>query len=62
MNDIMRDMTSVAMAIVGVAILAVLVSQKNQTSQVIGAATGGFANVLGVAMGGAGGASSMVTA
>lgn len=52
MNDIMRDMTSVAMAIVGVAILAVLVSQKNQTSQVIGAASGGFANVLGVAMGG----------
>lgn len=53
MNDIMRDMTSVAMAIVGVAILAVLVSQKNQTTQVLGAATSGFANVLGVAMGGA---------
>lgn len=59
MNDIMRDMTSVAMAIVGVAILAVLVSQKNQTSQVIGAATGGFANVLGVAMGGANTGSSL---
>jgi PRD1 phage membrane DNA delivery len=53
MSDLMRDFTSVAMAIVGVAILATLVSQKNQTSQVIGAASSGFANVLGVAMGGA---------
>ena len=52
MNDIMRDVTAVAMAIVGVAILATLVSQRNQTSQVIESATSGFANVLGVAMGG----------
>jgi membrane DNA delivery protein len=52
MNDLMKDVTSVAMAIVGVAILAVLVSQRNQTGQVIQAASGGFANVLGVAMGG----------
>jgi hypothetical protein len=52
-NDIMRDVTAVAMAIVGVAILTVIVSQKNQTGQVIQAATSGFANVLGVAMGGA---------
>lgn len=54
MNDLMRDVTSVAMAIIGVAILTVLVSQKNQTTQVIGAASSGFANVLGVAMGGTG--------
>lgn len=59
MNDIMRDVTSVAMAVVGVAILAVIVSQRNQTSRVIGAASSGFANVLSVAMGGAGGAVSM---
>jgi hypothetical protein len=59
MNDIMRDVTSVLMAVVGVAILSVLVSQKNQTGQVIGAASGGFANILGVAMGGA--ASSAIT-
>lgn len=52
MNEIMRDITSVGMAIIGVAIIAVLVSQRNQTTQVIGAATSGFANVLGVAMGG----------
>jgi PRD1 phage membrane DNA delivery len=53
MSDIMRDVTSVLMAIVGVAILTTLVSQKNQTSQVLGAASSGFANILGVAMGGA---------
>jgi hypothetical protein len=53
MNEIMRDVTSVAMAVVGVAILAVLVSSQNQTSKVIGASTSGFAQVLGVAMGGA---------
>lgn len=59
MNDIMKDITGVAMAIVGVAILAVLVSRNNNTTGVIQAATSGFGNVLGVAMGGAGGASAM---
>jgi succinate dehydrogenase hydrophobic anchor subunit len=53
MNDIMKDVTGVLMAVVGVAIIAVLVSQKNQTTQVLGAASSGFANILGVAMGGA---------
>lgn len=53
MDSIMRDVTSVAMAVVGVAILAVLVSNQNKTSQVIGASANGFAQVLGVAMGGA---------
>jgi hypothetical protein len=53
MNDIMKDLTSVLMAVVGVAILTVLVKQGNQTTQVIGAASSGFSNILGVAMGGA---------
>jgi tRNA-binding EMAP/Myf-like protein len=53
MNDVMKDITAVVMAIVGVALLTVIVSNKNQTSQVIGAATGGTANLLAVAMGGA---------
>lgn len=52
MNDIMKDLTSVGMAIIGVAILAVIVSSKNNTTQVISSATHGFASVLGVAMGG----------
>jgi hypothetical protein len=60
MNDIMKDLTSVGMAIIGVAILAVIVSQKNQTTQVIGAASSGFASVLGVAMGGTASASMPV--
>lgn len=52
MNEIFKDITSVAMAIVGVAIIAVIVSGNNNTSQVISSASGGFASVLGVAMGG----------
>ncbi len=58
MNEIFKDITGVAMAIVGVAILAVLVSKNSETTSVIGAASGGFAQVLGVAMGGSNGAIS----
>lgn len=53
MNEIMKDITGVVMAIVGVAILTVIVSKQNNTSGVIGAATSGTANLLSVAMGGA---------
>lgn len=53
MNDIFKDLTGVAMAIVGVAIIAVLVSNSNNTTGVINASSSGFAQVLGVAMGGA---------
>lgn len=52
MNDIMRDLTAVLMAVIGVAILATIVSQKNNTVGVINAASGGFGSILGVAMGG----------
>jgi len=51
MNDIMKDITGIAMAIVGVAILFTLVNPRNKTSQVIQASTSGFATVLGAAMG-----------
>lgn len=57
MNEIFKDMTGIAMAIVGVAILYTLVSSKNETAKVIGAATGGFANLLSVATGQGTGAS-----
>jgi hypothetical protein len=53
MNDMMRDMTSIGLAVVGVAILTVLVSQKNNTSSVIKAAATGFQQILSAAMGGA---------
>ena len=51
MNEIFKDVTGVAMAIVGVAILFTLVSPKNQTGAVISAASTGFAQSLSAAMG-----------
>lgn len=54
MNDIMRDVTGIAMAIVGVAILYTLVNPRNKTTAVIGAAAGGFSQALSTAMGGGG--------
>ena len=51
MDKIMGDVTGIAMAIVGVAILYTLVNPNNKTAQVIGAATSGFANSLSAAMG-----------
>lgn len=52
MNDIIKDVSGIAMAIVGVAILYTLVNPQNKTAQVIGAASSGFANSLYAAMGG----------
>jgi hypothetical protein len=62
MNDITRDITAVLMAVVGVAILAVIVSNRSNTSQVIQTASNGFGHILGVAMGGAGNAPVMTGA
>lgn len=55
MESITREITAVAMAIIGVATLAVLVSRNNNTTGVIDSATRGFGNVLGIAMGGTSG-------
>ncbi len=52
MNEIFKDVTGVAMAIVGVAILYTLVNRNNNTSQVISSASTGFASALTAAMGG----------
>lgn len=51
MDSIMRDVTGIAMAIIGVAILYTLVSPRNQTGTVIRQAASGFSQVLGTAMG-----------
>lgn len=51
MNDIMRDITAIATAIIGVAILTVLVKQGNNTTGVINAAASGFSTALSTAMG-----------
>jgi len=50
MNEIMRDITAIATAIIGVAVIAVLVQSRN-TADVIQAAAGGFSTALGTAMG-----------
>ena len=57
MSDTMKDITAVLMAVIGVAILAVLVSGANNTVGVLGAASSGFSGILGTAMGAARGPS-----
>jgi len=49
MNAFMEGVVTIALAIVGVAIVALLVSNKSQTAGVIQAAAAGFGNSLGVA-------------
>lgn len=51
-ENLFRDVTGVAMAIVGVAILYTLVSPRNKTAEVVRATSGGFATALSAAMGG----------
>lgn len=50
MNNITEALVTVATAIIGVAILSVLVSPKSETAQVIQATASGFGNSLAVAM------------
>lgn len=49
MNDITQAVVTILTAIVGVAILAVLVSQRSNTSQVVGSVGNAFAQSLGAA-------------
>lgn len=50
MNNTVEAVVTIATAITGVAILAVIVSRKSNTANVIQAAASGFANSLGVAV------------
>jgi hypothetical protein len=50
-GEIGRDITTIALAIVGVAVLAVLVSRNSNTAGVIGASSGGFSQALATAEG-----------
>lgn len=59
MNDIFKDITGVAMAIVGVAILYTLVNRDNRTSEVISSAASGFSQALTAAMGGGSGRTTL---
>ncbi len=49
-NQLINSIVTVAVAIIGVAIVAVLVSNNAQTSAVIGAASQGFSGALGTAL------------
>lgn len=51
MNSITETVVTIATAIVGVAILSVLVSRRSNTVGVISAAGSAFSNALGVAVG-----------
>lgn len=51
MNGLWEGVVSIAVAIVGVALLAVLVSKNAQTPQVISSAGSAFANALNAATG-----------
>lgn len=50
-GEIGRDVTTIALAIVGVAVLAVLVSRNSNTAGVIGAGASGFSQALATAEG-----------
>lgn len=50
-DQLISSTTAVVMALIGVAILAVLVSRNAATSQVIGAGGNALSNVLSAAMG-----------
>jgi hypothetical protein len=50
MNPILEAVTTVLIAIVGVAIIALIISPRARTSQVIQATASGFSNSLATAM------------
>lgn len=49
MNQFVTSAVTVLLAVIGVAIIAVLVKQGNATASVIQAATGGFSSILSTA-------------
>ena len=48
MSDIMRDITAVAMAVIGLAMLAVVIKSQN-TSSILNSSFSGFGNLLSAA-------------
>ena len=49
MNQLTNSITTILMAIVGVAILSVILSKNSNTTNVIQAGSSGFSNMLGAA-------------
>lgn len=60
MDNIVKDITGILMAIVGVAILYTLVNRNNQTPQVIAAGGNAFATMVSAAMGNSSGSASIM--
>lgn len=60
MSEIVRDITAILSAVVGLAIITVLVRQGSQTSQVVQASSQGFASILNAAMGAGGNANTLL--
>lgn len=58
MNGIGRDIVAVIMAIIGLAVIALLIKNAGGTSAVIGASTGGLSQLLSVAQSGGNSGSS----
>lgn len=58
MNELWSSVTAIALAIVGVAVLAVIVGKNSNTSGVISAASSGFSGALSTALSPITGASS----
>lgn len=58
-SQLINSLVTVAVAIIGVAIVAVLVSKNAQTSQVIQSASGGFSQALGTALSPVSGSSTL---
>lgn len=50
MNSFMEGASTIALAVIGLAIVAVIVSKKSNTGNVIQAAASGLANNIGVAV------------
>lgn len=48
MSDIMRDIVAIVMAVIGLAMLAVII-KSNNTSSVLNAGFGGLSNLIGTA-------------
>lgn len=60
-NQLIAGFVTVATAIIGVAIIAALVSQRANTANVVRSITGGFAQDLGVALSPVGGSNVSAT-
>ncbi len=50
MNSFMEGLTTIALAVVGLAVLAIIISRKSNTAGVIQSAASGLANNIGVAI------------